>query len=86
MSSVRWNLPGNPQRTTMKKKTTHGGVRSNAGRRKGDKPALHAITLRFQPDTLKRLTTLKTTLGLSWPSHDGTPQPRQHEQTKGWRA
>jgi hypothetical protein len=51
----------------VKHKLTHGGARSNAGRKASDKPAMQARTLRFTPDALKRLETLKNALGLSWP-------------------
>lgn len=56
-----------PDITDIPPVSTHGGARSNAGRKKGSKPAMKARTLRFTPDALKRLERLKKALGLSWP-------------------
>lgn len=68
----------------MRQKLTHGGARSNAGRKRGGIAIGKAITLRMSPDALKRLERLKKTLGLSWPKLverlvEAYPVPCEHE-------
>lgn len=50
------------------KKSTHGGTRANAGRKKRTKPVLVAHTVRLKPDVSERLQTLKACLGVSHPA------------------